>query len=83
MLQLDFQKKPRNMLQDESLVRGEKSKYPWFMMLVCLEDCRMLLDFFRNHVTFIKGVKVLLANLEDVEELAPIENSDASSPDFN
>ena len=43
------------------------------MMLVCLDDCRMMLEFFRNHVTFIKGVKVLLANLEDVDELAPQE----------
>ena len=72
------------MLQDESLVRGEKSKYPWFMMLVCLDDCRMLLDFFKNHVTFIKGVKVLLANLEDVEELVPNEaNETSATPDFS
>lgn len=39
------------------------------MMLVCLDDCRMLLEFFRNHATFIKGVKVLLGNLEDLPEL--------------
>ena len=48
LLQLDHEKKPRNMLQDENLVRGDKAnKYPWFIMLVCLEDCRMLLRFFK------------------------------------
>mmetsp|Transcript_36212 Transcript_36212/g.44159 ORF Transcript_36212/g.44159 Transcript_36212/m.44159 type:complete len:202 (+) Transcript_36212:746-1351(+) len=54
------------------------------MMIVCLEDCRMLLDFFKNHVTFIKGVKVLLANLEDVKELEPVAVPSRAStpPDF-
>ena len=48
LLQLDYEKKPRNMLQDENLVRGDRAnKYPWFIMLVCLEDCRMLLRFFK------------------------------------
>ena len=41
------------------------------MMIVCLEDCRMLMEFFSNHATFVKGVKVLLGNLEDLPELEP------------
>lgn len=49
-------------------------------MLVCLEDCRMLLRFFKENSESwprdskaFKGVKVLLGNLEDVTELEPIE----------
>lgn len=70
---------------DEGITRTEKTKYPWFMMIVCLDDCRMLIDFFKNHVTFIKGVKVLLGNLEDVEELEKIEpsNTDFSASEIS
>lgn len=70
---------------DEGITRTEKTKYPWFMMIVCLDDCRMLIDFFKHHVTFIKGVKVLLGNLEDVEELEKIEpsNTDFSASEIS
>jgi len=77
LLQLDHQRKPKNWLQNEDQVRGDKQNYPWSMMIVCLEDCRMLLDFFRNHATSNKGVTVLLERMDDVEALQADSNSPA------
>lgn len=50
-------------------MRSEKNKYPWFMMIICLEDCKILLEFFRKHVNSIRGVEVLLERMDDVKEL--------------
>ena len=47
-------------------------KFPWRMMLISMEDVRVLLEFFRNHVVSIKrGAKVLLERIEDFQGLAP------------
>ena len=70
LLQLDYQKKAQNVIQDESIVRSEKNKFPWFMMLICLDDVKMMLEFFRNHVGTTRGIKVLLERMDDVKELA-------------
>ena len=62
------------MLQEDAEAAGEGSKskenrFPWFMMLICMEDVKMLLEFFKNHVINIRGVKVLLERMDDVREL--------------
>ena len=67
------------MIQDETIVRSEKNKFPWFMMLICLDDVKMMLEFFRSHVDTIRGVQVLLERMEDVESL----QADTSQNDFN
>ncbi len=66
------------MIQDETIVRSEKNKFPWFMMLICLDDVKMMLEFFRSHVDTIRGVQVLLERMEDVESL----QVDTSQNDF-
>ncbi len=55
-------------------MRSEKNKFPWFMMLICLDDVKMMLEFFRSHVDTIRGVQVLLERMEDVESLQADEN---------
>ncbi len=59
-------------------MRSEKNKFPWFMMLICLDDVKMMLEFFRSHVDTIRGVQVLLERMEDVESL----QADTSQNDF-
>ncbi len=48
------------------------------MMLICLDDVKMMLEFFRSHVDTIRGVQVLLERMEDVESL----QADTSQNDF-
>lgn len=56
-------------MQVDSLVRSENQKFPWRMMLISIEDVKVLLEFFRVHVVSIKrGAKVLLERIEDNEE---------------
>ena len=58
-------------MQVDSFVTSEDCKFPWRMMLISMEDVRVLLEFFRNHVVNIKrGAKVLLERIEDYEGLA-------------
>lgn len=43
------------------------------MMLICLDDVKMMLEFFRSQVGTlkgVKGVKVLLERMDDVEALS-------------
>ena len=54
-------------------MRSDKNKFPWFMMLICLDDVKMMLEFFRSQVGTlkgVKGVKVLLERMDDVEALS-------------
>lgn len=53
------------MLQIDELV-SMKNKFPWRMMLVSLDDVKVLMEFFKKHVVNIrKGAKVLLERIED------------------
>ena len=71
LLQLDAQKNSKNVLQVESFVKNEHSKFPWRMMLINMDDVRVLLEFFKKHVVSIKrGAKVLLERIEDYEGLS-------------
>ena len=71
LLQLDPQKNSKNVLQVDSFVRDENNKFPWRMMLINMDDVRVLLEFFKNHVVNIKrGAKVLLERIEDYEGLS-------------
>ena len=57
-------------MQVDAFVRNEDNKFPWRMMLINLEDVRVLLEFFKKYVVNIKrGAKVLLERIEDYEEL--------------
>ena len=68
LLQLDPQKNSKNVLQVDSFVRDENNKFPWRMMLINMDDVRVLLEFFKKHVVNIKrGAKVLLERIEDYE----------------
>ena len=59
------------MLQVESFVTKVDAKFPWRMMLINMDDVRILLEFFKNHVVNIKrGAKVLLERIEDYEGLS-------------
>ena len=50
------------------------------MMLISMEDVKVLLEFFKNHVVNIKrGAKVLLERIEDYEGLTIGENDDDAS----
>ena len=58
-------------MQVESFVKSEHAKFPWRMMLINMDDVRILLEFFKKHVVNIKrGAKVLLERIEDYEGLS-------------
>ena len=70
LLQLDATKQAKNVLQVDSFVKNDANKFPWRMMLISMEDVRILLEFFKKHVVSIKrGAKVLLERIEDYEGL--------------
>ena len=58
-------------------------KFPWRMMLISMEDVRVLLEFFKNHVVPMKrggrGAKVLLERIEDYEGLAVDDLDDSTN----
>ena len=55
------------MLQVDSFVKTD-SKFPWRMMIFSMDDVKILLEFFKDHVVSIKrGAKVLLERIEDYE----------------
>ena len=61
-------------MQVEEFVKCE-SKFPWRMMLITMEDVRVLLEFFKNHVVNIKrGAKVLLERIEDFGGLGTVND---------
>ena len=79
LLQLDAQKNAKNVLQVDSFVQSEGNKFPWRMMLISMDDVRVLLEFFKDHVVNIKrGAKVLLERIEDYEGLTVGEPDDAA-----
>lgn len=60
-------------------MQSEGNKFPWRMMLISMDDVRVLLEFFKDHVVNIKrGAKVLLERIEDYEGLTVGEPDDAA-----
>ena len=74
LLQLDFYRKSKNFMQDIEQILSSPAKFPWRMMTICLEDVKVLIEFFKNNVNIKKGVSVLLERIEDVGELQVTSN---------
>lgn len=70
-------------MQVDSFVTSASPKFPWRMMLISMQDVRVLLEFFRNHVVNIKrGAKVLLERIEDYEGLEAEEIDDTPTSGY-
>ena len=71
LLQLDHNRKAKNVMQVNDLVSSGENKFKWRMMLISMKDVKVLIEFFKSHVVNIKrGAKVLLERIEDFSEMA-------------
>ena len=68
LLQLDANLDARHVRQNNALV-NKPSKFPWQMMLMNMDEVKILTDFFRKYVADEKkGVRVLLTRIDDFND---------------